>query len=86
VYHWSLPKDETIKEEDNAYLLLVRVFPDYGDSSRGTDAAIKVLAIRRHAVDHAAALRMLPANILVPHVARPFLIPLVWMANRKLNA
>jgi hypothetical protein len=57
---------------DNAYLPLVRVASDYGDSSRGTDAAIKGLALRCHAVDHAAARRMLSANILV---ARPFLIP-----------
>jgi Vam6/Vps39-like protein vacuolar protein sorting-associated protein 39 len=75
VYHRSSPIVVTITEEENAYPSLVRVALDSVVSLRGTDAAIKVLALRRHAVDHAAALRMLPANISLSHVARPFLIP-----------
>jgi hypothetical protein len=37
--------------DDNAYLPLDRVALDSDDASRGTDAAIKVLALRRHAVE-----------------------------------
>lgn len=76
----SLSYNSTVTEDqiaggDNAYLPLVRVALDSCDSSKGTDAAVKVLALRRHAVDHAAALRMLPPDIPLSQVARPFLIP-----------
>jgi len=48
---------------------------DSDDTERGTAAAIQVLALRRSAIDRAAALRLLPSNVPVSAVARPFLIP-----------
>lgn len=66
---------EPQKGEDNAYLPLVRVALDSDDTERGTAAAIQVLALRRSAIDRAAALRLLPSNVPVSAVARPFLIP-----------
>jgi hypothetical protein len=66
---------EMPNEEDNAYLPLVRVALDSEDKDRGTAAAIKVLALRRGAIDRAAALRLLPSDVPVSSVARPFLIP-----------
>ena len=62
-------------EEDNAYLPLVRVALESQDRERGTAAAIQVLALRRGSIDRAAALRLLPENVPVSAVARPFLIP-----------
>lgn len=61
--------------EDNAYLPLVRVALESGDKDRGTAAAIKVLSMRRGAIDRTAALRLLPSDVPVSQVARPFLIP-----------
>ena len=59
-----------------AYLPLVRVALDSDvDKKRGTAAAIQVLALRRGAIDRAAALRLLPKHVPVSAVARPFLIP-----------
>jgi hypothetical protein len=59
-----------------AYLPLVRVALESDpDAKRGTTAAIQVLALRRSAIDRAAALRLLPKNVPVSAVARPFLIP-----------
>jgi hypothetical protein len=59
-----------------AYLPLVRVaLESDADKKRGTTAAIQVLALRRSAIDRAAALRLLPKNVPVSAVARPFLIP-----------
>lgn len=63
-------------EKENAYLPLVRVALEADDDKeRGTAAAIQILALRRGEIDRAAALRLLPANIPVSAVARPFLIP-----------
>lgn len=61
--------------EDNAYLPLIRVALESKDTERGTATAIKVLALRRSAIDRAAALRLLPSEVPVSAVARPFLIP-----------
>ena len=61
---------------DCAYLPLVRVALESDpDTERGTTAAIQVLALRSNAIDRAAALRLLPENVPVSAVARPFLIP-----------
>lgn len=68
-------EQEPMKEEDNAYLPLVRVALESEDTERGTAAAIQVLALRRSAIDRAAALRLLPSDVPVSAVARPFLIP-----------
>jgi hypothetical protein len=67
--------DSIIEGGDNAYLPLVRVALDSDDAERGTAAAIQVLALRRSAIDRAAALRLLPSDVPVSAVARPFLIP-----------
>jgi len=68
--------DGSIKREDCAYLPLVRVALESDpDKKRGVTAAIQVLALRRSAIDRAAALRLLPKNVPVSAVARPFLIP-----------
>lgn len=76
IYTESDPADDfESKEEDNAYLPLVRVALESNDAERGTATAIKVLALRRGAVDRAAALRLLPSDVPVSSVARPFLIP-----------
>lgn len=64
-----------LHEEDNAYLPLIRVALDSKDTERGTATAIQVLALRRGAIDWAAALRLLPSDVAVSAVARPFLIP-----------
>ncbi|KAL9179220.1 hypothetical protein ACHAXT_008510 [Thalassiosira profunda] len=65
-------------EEDCAYLPLVKVaLAADPDPDRGTAAAIQVLALRRDAVDQAAALRLLPKDVPVASVVRPFLIPAV---------
>lgn len=62
--------------KDCAYLPLVKVALESDeDSERGTTAAIQVLALRSNAIDRAAALRLLPENVPVSAVARPFLIP-----------
>lgn len=62
-------------DDDNAYLPLVRVALESDDTEKGCAAAIQVLALRRTAIDRAAALRLLPPDIPVSAVARPFLIP-----------
>jgi hypothetical protein len=68
--------DTKRKGGDCAYLPLVRVaLESDSDSKRGTTAAIQVLALRRSSIDRAAALRLLPKNVPVSAVARPFLIP-----------
>jgi hypothetical protein len=68
--------DKFSKREGCAYLPLVRVALESDpDKERGTTAAIQVLALRRSAIDRAAALRLLPKNVPVSAVARPFLIP-----------
>jgi len=62
--------------EGCAYLPLVKVaLESDADKKRGTTAAIQVLALRRSVIDRAAALRLLPKNVPVAAVARPFLIP-----------
>jgi len=61
-----------------AYIPLVKVaLSSDPDSDRGTAAAIQVLALRRDSIDKAAALRLLPKNIPMSSVVRPFLIPAV---------
>ncbi|KAL3938280.1 MAG: hypothetical protein SGBAC_006782 [Bacillariaceae sp.] len=68
--------DSASKSEDCVYLPLVRVALESDpDKKRGVTAAIQVLALRRGAIDRAAALRLLPKNVPVSAVARPFLIP-----------
>ena len=69
--------DNTLSgDEGCAYLPLVKVaLESDSDKKRGTTAAIQVLALRRSAIDRAAALRLLPKNVPVSAVARPFLIP-----------
>jgi Vam6/Vps39-like protein vacuolar protein sorting-associated protein 39 len=63
-------------EKENAYLPLVRVaLESDADKKRGTASAIQILAMRRNEIDRAAALRLLPNNVPVSAVARPFLIP-----------
>jgi hypothetical protein len=63
-------------EKDNAYLPLVRVaLAADVDKKRGTASAIQILALRRGEIDRAAALRLLPNNVPISAVARPFLIP-----------
>jgi hypothetical protein len=60
-----------------AYIPLVKVALTDPDLDRGTAAAIQVLALRRGVIDKAAALRLLPKNIPMSSLARPFLIPAV---------
>jgi len=61
-----------------AYIPLVKVaLSSDPNSDRGTAAAIQVLALRRDSIDKAAALRLLPKNIPMSSVVRPFLIPAV---------
>jgi hypothetical protein len=67
--------DFDLKGDDNAYIPLIRVALDSNDTERGTATAIKVLALRRGAVDRAAALQLLPSDVPVSAIARPFLIP-----------
>eukprot|EP00934_Nitzschia_sp_Nitz4_P005995 Nitzschia sp. Nitz4//scaffold68_size99682//22254//25922//NITZ4_004556-RA/size99682-processed-gene-0.36-mRNA-1//-1//CDS//3329556569//5985//frame0 len=63
-------------ESSCTYLPLVKVaLESDSDRRRGTTAAIQVLALRRAEIDRAAALRLLPKNVPVAAVARPFLIP-----------
>ncbi|GKY96452.1 hypothetical protein MPSEU_000604700 [Mayamaea pseudoterrestris] len=66
---------QEVNVEDNPYLPLVRVALESEDTGKGITAAIQVLALRRGAIDRAAALRLLPSNVPVSAVARPFLIP-----------
>lgn len=68
--------DSKTSGESCAYLPLVKVALESDkDKRRGTTAAIQVLALRRGEIDRAAALRLLPKNVPVSAVARPFLIP-----------
>eukprot|EP00573_Skeletonema_grethae_P001958 CAMPEP_0201688992 /NCGR_PEP_ID=MMETSP0578-20130828/2660_1 /ASSEMBLY_ACC=CAM_ASM_000663 /TAXON_ID=267565 /ORGANISM="Skeletonema grethea, Strain CCMP 1804" /LENGTH=472 /DNA_ID=CAMNT_0048173489 /DNA_START=69 /DNA_END=1487 /DNA_ORIENTATION=- len=61
-----------------AYIPLVRVALNADpDLDRGVTAAIQVLALRRNVIDKSAALRLLPKNIPLSEMARPFLIPAV---------
>jgi len=61
-----------------AYIPLVKVaLRSDPNSDRGIAAAIQVLALRRDSIDNAAALRLLPKNIPMSSVVRPFLIPAV---------
>jgi len=67
--------DEKFQKE-NAYLPLVRVALESDpDKKRGIASAIKILAMRRGDIDRSAALRLLPKDLPVSAVARPFLIP-----------
>lgn len=45
------------------------------DPDRGIAAAIQVLALRRGVINKAAALRLMPKNLPMSSIARPFLIP-----------
>lgn len=61
-----------------AYIPLVKVALNADpDLDRGVTAAIQVLALRRNVIDKSAALRLLPKNIPLSEMARPFLIPAV---------
>lgn len=61
---------------DCAYVPLVRVALETCETpEEGTKAAIQVLALRRSVMDWGAALRLLPKDVPVSAVARPFLIP-----------
>ena len=63
-------------QKDNSYLPLVRVALESDpDKERGIASAIQILAMRRGDIDRSAALRLLPHNLPVSAVARPFLIP-----------
>jgi len=65
-------------QHECAYIPLVRVaLSSDTDTDRGTAAAIQVLALRRNSIDKAAALRLLPKNLPVSSLVRPFLIPAV---------
>ena len=65
-------------QHECAYIPLVRVaLSSDPDSDRGTAAAIQVLALRRDSIDKAAALRLLPKNLPMSSLVRPFLIPAV---------
>jgi hypothetical protein len=67
--------DEKFQKE-NAYLPLVRVALESDpDKKRGIASAIQILAMRRGDIDQSAALKLLPNNLPVSAVARPFLIP-----------
>ncbi|VEU33834.1 unnamed protein product [Pseudo-nitzschia multistriata] len=67
--------DEKFQKE-NAYLPLVRVALESDpDKKRGIASAIQILAMRRGDIERSAALRLLPNNLPVSAVARPFLIP-----------
>lgn len=64
--------------QECAYLPLLRVALDSdSDSDRGVAAAIQVLALRRDSIDKGAALRLLPKNVPMSAVVRPFLIPAI---------
>jgi len=61
-----------------AYIPLVKVALSADpDPDRGIAAAIQVLALRRNAIDKSAALRLLPKNVPLSEMTRPFLIPAV---------
>jgi len=63
-------------QKNNAYLPLVRVALESDpNKQRGIASAIQILAMRRGDIDRSAALRLLPNNLPVSAVARPFLIP-----------
>ncbi|KAL3777866.1 hypothetical protein ACHAW5_003392 [Stephanodiscus triporus] len=61
-----------------AYIPLIKVaLSTDPDSDRGITSAIQVLALRRSVIDKSAALRLLPKNIPMSAIVRPFLIPAV---------
>ena len=71
-------KIRTSSIPDCAYIPLVKVALSADpDPERGIAAAIQVLALRRNVIDKSAALRLLPKNIPLSEMARPFLIPAV---------
>jgi len=64
------------KDVGCAYLPLVSVALESDkDSERGIAAAIQVLSLRRESIDRASALRLLPRNVPMSTISRPFLIP-----------
>ena len=67
----SLPRSDT----DCAYLPLVKVALESNNSDEGTASAISIISKRRDIIDSSAALRLLPGNIPLAAIARPFLIP-----------
>jgi len=76
-YHDSYDKNAP-ENSDCAYLPLVRVVLECSESpEEGTTAAIQVLALRRGLIDWGSALRLLPQDVPVSAVARPFLIPVL---------
>lgn len=66
------------RSRECSYLPLVKVaLNSDSDSDRGLAAAIRVLSLRRNSIDKSAALQLLPKNVPVSAIARPFLIPAV---------
>jgi Vam6/Vps39-like protein vacuolar protein sorting-associated protein 39 len=75
-YFDSYDKNAPGNTTDCAYIPLVRVALESSETPQeGTAAAIQVLALRRSVMDWGAALRLLPKDVPVSAVARPFLIP-----------
>lgn len=66
-----------------SYTPLVKVaLSTDSDPDRGVAAAIQVLALRRGVINKAAALRLMPKNLPMSSIARPFLIP-AMVANES---
>ena len=63
--------------ESDLYIPLVKVALDSGNKSEGVDAAIRVLSLRRNVMDCGTALRLLPGDLQLSAISRPFLIPAV---------
>lgn len=68
---------DTDESESDPYLPLVKVALASGDKEEGVDAAVKVLSLRRDVMDCGTALRLLPRDLPMSRIARPFLIPAV---------
>lgn len=74
--HYDPYDKNAANSTDCAYVPLVRVALECSETPQeGTTAAIQVLALRRSVMDWGAALRLLPKDVPVSAVARPFLIP-----------
>ena len=69
--------DCTEESDSDPYLPLVKVALASGDREEGVDAAVKVLSLRRDVMDCGTALRLLPRDLPMSRIARPFLIPAV---------
>lgn len=67
--------EQSSRHEENAYMPLIRVALTSSDKENGIAAVIRVLASRKEAVDSAAALKLLPSDLPLSTLSRPFLIP-----------